>query len=114
MTHSLAAIIKLAEVLSPEQILLAVPVDRNQAIQMVHSEAVTLPSPWRTNLNADLLYGQYHLCLAPNWHRGSFKPVTQLFAPFDRERAPLNNNLLVYINGQILWDNVRLAQMEKN
>lgn len=113
MTHSLAAIIKLVEVLTPKQVLLAVPVDKKQAIQILHVGAVTLPSPWRTNLNADLLYGQYRLCL-PNWHRGSFKPVTQLFVPFDKERAPLTNNLLVYINGQILWDNVRLAQREKN
>jgi hypothetical protein len=112
MTHTLADIINLAKVLTNKQFLLAVPVDKEQAVKIVHAQAVVLPSPWRTNLSEDLLDKQYHLCL-PNWHRGSFKPVTQLFVPFDRENAPLNDNLLVYINGQIIWDNVRLAQQSK-
>ena len=55
----------------------------------------------------------YYLCFY-NEAAGKYELVSQLFVPFDRERAPLNNNLLVYINGKILWDNVRLAQMEKN
>lgn len=67
---------------------------------------------WDFMLLMPLLYKSYSLCTKDK--DGKFRPVTHLFIPFDKERAPLNNNLLVYSNGQILWDNVKLAQMEKN
>lgn len=62
-------------------------------------------------LDSYSMNAEHELCTMTD--NGLFKPVAQLFVPFDKERAPLNNNLLVYINGQILWDNVRLAQQSK-
>ena len=58
-----------------------------------------------------LLDEEYVLCRKDQ--NGKFKEIQALWTPFDKDPAPLTNNLLVYINGQILWDNVRLAQQSK-
>jgi len=62
--------------------------------------------------DSSLLETEYVLCSED--HNGRLKEIQILWAPFDEKRAPRTYNLLVYSNGKILWDNVRLAQMEKN
>jgi len=66
---------------------------------------------WDIMLLMPILNKSYSLCTKDV--DGKFKPVAHVFVPFDKDRAPLTNNLLVYSNGQILWDNVRLAQQSK-
>jgi len=61
--------------------------------------------------NTELLDKEYVLCSEDD--SGNLKEIQALWAPFDKRRAPRTYNLLVYINGQILWDNVRLAQRAK-
>ena len=58
-----------------------------------------------------LLDEEYVLCRKDK--KGKFKEIQALWAPFDKERAPLNDNLLVYINGKVVWDNMLLAQRAK-
>lgn len=109
-TNLLADLLLLAPLLGEHSYLLAIPVEEKYST-IVLTKGETL-NYWSLDMLNSVLGKHYYLCTYDE-AAGKVREVTQLFVPFDRERAPLNDNLLVYINGQILWDNVRLAQQSR-
>ena len=109
-TNTLADLLQLAPLLGERSYLLAIPVEEKYST-IVLTKGETL-NCWSLDMLNSVLDKHYYLCTYDEATK-KVREAPQLFVPFDKKRAPLTDNLMVYINGQILWDNVRLAQQSK-
>lgn len=103
-TNTLGELLRLSAVTQKDSRLVAVPEDSRDPVVVLPCGSSV--NHWTTmGLGLRALTQQYMLCFKRL--DGTMYPAATVWGTFDRETAPLTANLLVYSNGDIIWDNVR-------